>query len=146
EGGNRFSGSLFAAGTTDRLQDNNFTQRVRDRGLRTATSIKNNYEISPSLGGPIVHDRVWFYAAAATYGQENYVGAMFYNPTAGHSGRLAFWGGPGPPRLHHRLAPRCERPPHLADQRAAQGRRLLRLPCPVPVPADLADHLAGGGP
>jgi len=69
----------------DALQGSNFTQRARDKGLRTATSIKNNYEISPSFGGPVVRDRIWLYTAAATFGQENHVGGM-YNPAGGRAG------------------------------------------------------------
>jgi hypothetical protein len=97
EGGNRFTGSLFAAGTTDGLQGSNFTQRVKDRGLRTATSIKNNYEISPAFGGPIVRDRIWFFTAASTYGQENYVGGMFYNRNAGDPNAWTYVADPDRP-------------------------------------------------
>jgi len=84
EGGNRFSGSLFVSGSTEGLQGDNFTQRVRDLGLARVFSVKSNYDINPSFGGPIRRDKLWFYVSGRTFGYENYVGGMFYNANAGN--------------------------------------------------------------
>jgi iron complex outermembrane receptor protein len=48
EGGNDFSGSFFASGANGDLQGDNFSDRVRQRGLRVVNSIKGTYDINPS--------------------------------------------------------------------------------------------------
>ena len=82
EGGNTFSGSFFASGANGAMQGDNFTQRVKDQGLTRVSSIKGSYDLNPSFGGPIVQNRLWFYASGRAFGYENYVGGMFYNVNA----------------------------------------------------------------
>ena len=83
DGGNTFSGSFFANGATSGWQSDNFTQRVKDRNLRTPNSVKRLYDINPSLGGPIVRDRLWFYASGRWIDTQSYAGNAFFNKNAG---------------------------------------------------------------
>ena len=79
EGGNRYSGSLFATGVTEGWQRSNYDTALQDRGLRTPNSLKMQYDINPGFGGPLVSDRLWFYAAARFTETHNYVGNLFRN-------------------------------------------------------------------
>jgi hypothetical protein len=62
-GGNTFKGYLFASGTNDSLQSNNLTDDLQARGLRAPTRVSKVYDFNPGFGGPIVKDRLWFYAS-----------------------------------------------------------------------------------
>ena len=61
EGGNTFSGTLFGSFGNNRLQGNNFSQALKDRGLSTPDSVRRNYDVNPGFGGPLRRDRLWFY-------------------------------------------------------------------------------------
>jgi|KBSMisStandDraft_5_1062788.scaffolds.fasta_scaffold11475_3 hypothetical protein len=83
EGGNTFRGSLFATGSNSSFQADNYTQSLKDRGLRTPNSVKMNYDINPGFGGPLAENKVWFYGSARWVKTQNYVGGMFVNKNAG---------------------------------------------------------------
>ena len=61
EGGNRFSGSTFATFTFPALHADNLDQALIDRGLPSGTLVDENWTVSPSVGGPLVRDRLWFF-------------------------------------------------------------------------------------
>jgi len=70
DGGNRFSGSIFVYGqkgcqATDvngcAMQADNRTDAAKAAGL-TLAGTAYDYQINPSFGGPIVKDKLWFYA------------------------------------------------------------------------------------
>ena len=82
DGGNRFNVSFFASGTSSSLQGSNYTQDLKDRGLRTPNEIKQTYDINPAAGGPIVRSRLWFFTSGRWVKNANYVGGMFYNRNA----------------------------------------------------------------
>jgi hypothetical protein len=89
-GGNTFTGHLFATGFNDSLQSDNFTQRVRTYGLgpngvfglAAPNSVNYNYDTQVSSGGPVVRDRVWYFAQAYYRGSGNDI-SMFHNRNAG---------------------------------------------------------------
>ena len=60
-GGNSFSGSLFTTFARPGWMADNLDQDLIDRGLNSASALVKNWSISPSFGGPIVEDRVWFF-------------------------------------------------------------------------------------
>ena len=82
EGGNTFEGSFYATGATEDWQSDNFTQRVQDRGLSTGTKLVNTYDMNLSGGGPIVRDRLWFYASVRSFGYQTNPGGIFFNQNA----------------------------------------------------------------
>jgi hypothetical protein len=63
EGGNRFRGHFFTTFTFPDLQADNVDQDLRDRGLTRGVSIKEVWTVNPALGGPIMKERLWFFAA-----------------------------------------------------------------------------------
>jgi hypothetical protein len=81
-GGNRFSASMFGTGVGESFQSDNFSQELKDRGLKAVNRIKLLYDINPGFGGPIKRDRVWFYTSARWQKNDNWVGGIFYNKNA----------------------------------------------------------------
>ena len=64
------------------MQGSNFTQDLKDRGLATPDSIKTNWDINPSFGGPIMQNSLWFFFSSRTNRADNYVADMFENLNA----------------------------------------------------------------
>src|SRR3954470_5658599 len=75
DGGNRFSGSFFAYGQGSSLQSDNRSAAVKAAGV-TIAGTAYDYQINPSFGGPVVKDKLWFYA---TY---KYQDNKFYVPSS----------------------------------------------------------------
>jgi Carboxypeptidase regulatory-like domain len=83
EGGNVFKGSLFATGVSEGWQSNNYTQALKDAGLRTPNALKEVYDVNPGAGGPIVKDKLWFYSAARWQTTQSYIAGLWENQNAG---------------------------------------------------------------
>jgi len=82
-GSNRFENRFQASGLTGGMQGDNFTQELKDAGLRTPA--KTNYQWDSSLmnSGPIMQDRFWFFYATRYSGSGNDLPGIFYNKNAG---------------------------------------------------------------
>ena len=76
QGGNRLSGSLFGTAVNSSFQSNNYTDELKAAGLRTPDAIKLNYDFNPSVGGPLMRDRLWFYSSARFVANQNYVAGV----------------------------------------------------------------------
>ena len=63
DGGNTFHGSLYMGVTDGSWQSNNLTDELRAKGLSLPTGITNIHDVNPSLGGPILQDKLWFFAS-----------------------------------------------------------------------------------
>ena len=85
EGGNRFSGSLFATGSTEDFQSDNYTDRLKALGAAEPNAVKANYDVNPAFGGPLVKDRLWFFTAVRWYRVDNYVTGAVRNANAGNA-------------------------------------------------------------
>jgi hypothetical protein len=87
-GSNVFSGTILANGSKPSLQSNNLTSRLQATapdlsqiapwGLTLTSSMKALGMLAGSLGGPIVKDRLWFYAAGMTNTNQSYVAGLYY--------------------------------------------------------------------
>ena len=82
EGGNTYSGSVFANFSSAGLQADNFDQRLRDLGLTARDSLNKNIDFNPAGGGPIIKDHLWLFATGRYNYASNYVAGMFYNLNA----------------------------------------------------------------
>ena len=79
DGGNTFSGSEFYTYANEHMASSNFTQRLKDLGLRGNSYLKKTWESNTNVGGPITQDRLWFFASGRLQSAQNYVADMYYN-------------------------------------------------------------------
>jgi len=84
EGSNVFSGQLNVSGSNGALQGSNYTQALKDAGLRAPSELIKVYDVSPMFGGRILPDKLWFYATFRQTGAENTVPGMWWNRNAGN--------------------------------------------------------------
>lgn len=91
-GGNKFSGTVLVNGSSPSLQSNNLTSRLRGLQLTSVTAIKQLYDINGSLGGPIIKDRLWFYATERYQTNATYISGLYFNqntlPAPGNLARV----------------------------------------------------------
>jgi hypothetical protein len=85
EGGNTFNGTLFINGSSEAMQGNNFSDELRQAGLRSPDEIRRLYDINPGFGGPLKRDRLWFYASgrravASRWAADEFYDKNFNNP------------------------------------------------------------------
>jgi len=83
-GGNAFTGSFFFSGANSAMQGSNFTQELRDAGLRDPNELIRTWEVNGAIGGPIIRDRLWFFFSTKNQGTRLYVSGMYYNNNAGN--------------------------------------------------------------
>lgn len=79
EGGNAFNYYFYTDFTNSSLQSDNLTQDLINRGLRSATRVKRIVELNPTMGGPIVKDRLWFYGGYRYLTTQKYLAGAFLN-------------------------------------------------------------------
>jgi hypothetical protein len=70
EGGNRFQGRVFLSEAGEWSQGDNLTDELRSPPINITqpAGLVRNWDESFSLGGPILRDRVWFFATARDNG------------------------------------------------------------------------------
>src|SRR3954447_26743687 len=77
DGGNRFAGSVFFAGTGSGLQSNNLTSELQSEGLTSVNSVRKVYDVNGAFGGPIKKDRIWFFGSARGWGTTTGVANLY---------------------------------------------------------------------
>jgi hypothetical protein len=81
DGGNTFKGLMFFSGANGSMQATNYSTIADDpvaslqaRGLKTQPGALNKiYDFNPGFGGPIVKDKLWWFASARWTQSSNYV-------------------------------------------------------------------------
>ncbi len=63
DGGNMFSGDAFLGGTTGDWQSSNLDPE-RHKNVQRPPKIAHIQNFGVSIGGPVLHDRLWFYSTA----------------------------------------------------------------------------------
>ena len=81
-GGNTFTGSIFAAGAGKWAQSDNVDAALNAQGVTTAGLIKL-WDVSYAMGGPIKRDRLWFYANIRDLGNHTEIPGLYGNANAG---------------------------------------------------------------
>lgn len=79
DGSNTWKGSLFMSYTPGRTQTNNFTDELKATGLRAPNRVERIFDYNPGVGGPVVKDKMWFYATARRWGVDQTITESFYN-------------------------------------------------------------------
>ena len=77
DGGNTFHGSVFASGANESMQSRNLSQGLVDLGFIKQNRVQSVYDVNPTLGGPIMKDRLWFFTTFRRWSANNYLGNTF---------------------------------------------------------------------
>src|SRR5499426_1657109 len=83
QGGNNFAGGVFFSGTGSKFQGDNLSSDVRAKGLTATNSIQKLFETNVAVGGPIVHDKLWFFGTYRNLFSRQNVASMWANKNAG---------------------------------------------------------------
>jgi len=78
QGGNVFSGLVFAGGTNKSWQSKNITPEQQAAGLKSGNTISHIYDVNASIGGPIQKDKFWFYGSFRKNSVDDIVANNFY--------------------------------------------------------------------
>src|SRR4029077_19451441 len=81
-GGNTFKGSIFGSGSGSSLQSNNIDAALQAQGI-TAASLIKVWDYSGAVGGPILRDKLWFFANYRDFGNHAAVPGGYANKFAG---------------------------------------------------------------
>src|SRR4029450_2657298 len=84
DGGNDFSGQFNYSGSGGSLQGSNYTQALKDAGLRAPFELVDAGDARGMCGGRIKRDKLWFYGTYRQVGGERTVPGMFVNKNAGN--------------------------------------------------------------
>lgn len=79
EGGNHVSGTGYFNFSHPNLQSNNYSDQLRDQGLRDPNKLKDLWATSGGIGGPIKRDTAWFFTAAQRTVTDNYLAGLYLN-------------------------------------------------------------------
>ena len=77
-----YRGSLFAAYANEHFQGNNFSDDLLTRGLPGQNTIKQQHDLNPSFGGPLVPDCLWVFGSGRYLYTSNYARGIPYNLNA----------------------------------------------------------------
>ena len=83
DGGNVFSGSFLANGSSTGLQSENLTDELRSRGLTNIGQIDRIWDYNATLGGPVVPNKLWFFTAARYWGADKFLAGNYFNKVQG---------------------------------------------------------------
>ena len=81
DGGNIFSGQAFIGGTDGSWQANNVTDDLRARGLRTGSRVSAISDFNFGLGGPVLKERLWFFASWRRIATDSVIPGSFFSDT-----------------------------------------------------------------
>jgi hypothetical protein len=89
-GGNTFAYHYFFTGLSGGMQASNYTPELQEAGLRRPAKTNYMYDTSFAAGGPIMRDRLWFFAMAYYRASSNDVPGMYYNKNAGDPSKWTY--------------------------------------------------------
>jgi hypothetical protein len=84
EGSNTFSGGFQYSGANGSMQGSNYTQALKDAGLRSPAELLMVYDVVGQGGGRIIRDKLWFYLTYRQTEAESTIPGMWFNRNAGN--------------------------------------------------------------
>jgi hypothetical protein len=85
EGSNTFHTAGFFAWAGSGLQSTNYTPALAARGLIAPNRLKSLLDINPTAGGPLLRDRLWYFANVRFNRADNYIGGIYTNVNTGNA-------------------------------------------------------------
>lgn len=85
-GGNTFRGGIDGYFSNSKMQGSNIDDKLRSFGIDSSGKVQRIYRAGAQLGGPIMRDKVWFFAAIARWGSRVNQPGAYYNKLQGQSG------------------------------------------------------------
>jgi hypothetical protein len=82
-GGNVLRGNLYLAGTSRGMVGSNYTDELQAAGLRAPGELLKLWDFTAGVGGPIIKDRIWYFANVREEGSWQSVPGMYRNQNAG---------------------------------------------------------------
>jgi hypothetical protein len=89
-GGNTVRGSFYFAGVNSAMVGSNYTDELRDAGLRTPGQLLKLWDFNAGVGGPILRDRVWYFFGNREQGSWQSVPGMYANLNAGNPTKFTY--------------------------------------------------------
>ena len=77
-GGNNFNFDIFARGTNERFASDNLSDELKDQGFRFAPT-QYSWNFNPAAGGPILQNKLWFYASMYERRSQSFVLDRFFD-------------------------------------------------------------------
>ena len=93
---------------------NNVDDRLRGFGITRPPTLRTNWDVSGSIGGPIVRDRLWFFGNVRDWGNAAVVDGIFANRYAGDASHWDY------------------APIPAIEARQTEGRKIYRRPASRP--------------
>lgn len=85
-GGNNFRGTVEGFFSGAGMQSSNIDDGLRAFGINSSAEVQRVYRLGTQLGGPIMRDKIWFFAAVGRWGSRINQPGAFYNKLQGKSG------------------------------------------------------------
>ena len=82
-GGNTFSGTYFGSIAGEWSQGSNLDDTLRSYGIADPATLFKSWDTSFAMGGPIMKDKIWFYAVTRTLGAYTGIANFYANANAG---------------------------------------------------------------
>jgi hypothetical protein len=86
DGGNTYKGLVIGSFTNHSLQGDNLSSGLIARGLTSSATVHEAWDVDPAIGGPLMRDRLWFWASVRAQKTEQTLAGIYYNLTpTGHA-------------------------------------------------------------
>jgi hypothetical protein len=82
-GGNTLRGAAYLSGVPKAWVNSNYTPELQALGLNVPGKLLKQWDFTFGIGGPIIKDRVWYYATARDEGQYRSIPNIYPNLNAG---------------------------------------------------------------
>jgi hypothetical protein len=107
DGGNQFHATLFSRYTRGSWQGDNIDDALRAQNVTAAAETAKQWDVNPSVGGPLMQDRLWYYFTYQNIGEETVQTGSFFDADPSPFSYVPDSSRPGSSRVRsNSLAPR----------------------------------------
>ncbi len=82
-GANTASGSFLLNGANSAMAGSNYTQELKDLGVKAPSALRNVWDVNGAFGGAIRKDRLWYFGNARSQGLTRDIQNLYLNKNAG---------------------------------------------------------------